>query len=85
MRSAKTTAPMTPPIPEAPRLAPRARPACPFFAMGNPSTIVAASAPVPGTPNKDAWDLSAGVDHGVHGKQKHRTRHHVHVENEGDQ
>ncbi len=50
--AARNRPPMTPPKPDAPRLAPSARPASPFCVIGKPSTMVAASGPVPGTPNR---------------------------------
>ncbi len=50
--AARNSAPITPPTPDAPRDAPSARPASPRCAIGNPSTMVAASGPVPGTPKR---------------------------------
>ncbi len=49
---ARAKAPNTAPTSELVRAAPRARPASPFFAMGWPSTMVAAVMPSPGMPNK---------------------------------
>ena len=52
MARARAKAPKTAPTSELMSAAPRARPASPFFAMGWPSTMVAAVMPSPGTPKR---------------------------------
>ena len=52
MARARANAPNTAPTSELMSAAPRARPASPFFAMGWPSTMVAAVIPSPGTPKR---------------------------------
>ena len=49
---ASAKAPKIAPTSELISAAPRARPASPFFAMGWPSTMVAAVMPSPGTPKR---------------------------------
>jgi len=49
---ASIAAPIRAPRSEAVSEAPSARPASPFFAIGCPSTTVAAESPSPGTPNR---------------------------------